>query len=677
VSIKKELMKVKLQLRYQILPGSDVEIQAKQLAEFCSAHNIEEVVMFYAAEEWNNGLLSGEDEEMWFQSIKTAKIVLDSAGIITSLNPWMTVLHTDRGRTFPKGSNFQPMVSPLGEESKACVSFACQEWQQSIAKQYERFSELGFRVVWVEDDFRFHNHTPLTWGGGFEQGVIDRFSKAVGQDITREILVQTVLKPGEPHPWRKILMEVWESLQLEVAQFLHDAVVRGSSGKSLLGLMSSAPPTHSAEGRNWKRLFGALEVDSKVVHRPHFAPYSDHPGIFLVYSCMMLDMQKNLRKKSYEVAAEIENFPYTSWIKSDTQTWAEMAFALFHGSDALFVNLFPFSGRPNHNPEIGVMLDRSLPALNWIAGRFSKEFETGGVGALWKENAQQYTRTQSGSSLSELEEADFSGPWNLLIPYGIPVSRNRGEVNALFGTLAWAFTDDELRSLLAGGLLLDGSSAEILLQRGFGEDIGLTTVKCYGREESLYSIEIVVDTESGVEKGHCSNANLSESMYALEPSAGAQVWTEIVTPGRESFGAGVVVYKNVLGGRVVTFAAPNPATLPRHFQRQTIMQNLIRFLYGEGVSVEVSGAPNLMPIYFEGKSAHVVLFNGSPDSTIPKVRINGIMLTPSMVNATLLKPLTEPITVDVEINTINEVTTISLCKLLPYMGFIVLSWEQG
>ncbi|HDS74230.1 MAG TPA: hypothetical protein ENN56_01685, partial [Firmicutes bacterium] len=150
-------MSVRYHLRYQIAPEHDVEKVTTELAAFCRKHEIEEVVLFYGAEMFNSGLLSSADEDRWFDTIRRSTEILHTAGIDYSLNPWMTVLHTDRGRSMPADRSFAPMVSPAGETATAVASFADPAWREYIAHQYGRFAGLGFRVVWVEDDYRYHN----------------------------------------------------------------------------------------------------------------------------------------------------------------------------------------------------------------------------------------------------------------------------------------------------------------------------------------------------------------------------------------------------------------------------------------------------------------------------------------------------------------------------------------
>lgn len=97
---------------------------------------------------------------------------------------------------------------------------------------YGLFAGLGFRVLWVEDDFRFHNHDPLDWGGGFEPLMLERLADLVGEPVTRDHVVAAVTAPGTPHPWRTLLQQVWRAAQLEVAEGLAHVVRERSGGSS-------------------------------------------------------------------------------------------------------------------------------------------------------------------------------------------------------------------------------------------------------------------------------------------------------------------------------------------------------------------------------------------------------------------------------------------------------------
>lgn len=659
-------------LRFQVVPDGQVAAKAASLLRFCKAHGVEEVVLFFAAEEWNNGLLSQGEEDTWFDTVRTAKALLDEGGIITSLNPWMTALHCDRGRAMPVGRSFAPIVSPIGEVSRACASFADPDWQRYLCNLYAHFAALGFRTIWVEDDFRYHNHGPLTWGGGFEQGVLDRFARKIGQAVSREEVVGNIVRPGEPHPWRALWMETWRELQLEVLAGLADAVRRVAPATTL-GAMTSLPSVHSAEGRDWTRFFGAFSIEGRVAHRPHFAPYGEVPGKAKDYSILMLDLQRALRPAACEVAPEIENFPFTNWQKSDAQTWCEMALATFFGSDALLLDLFPFSGNAAaQEPAIGKLLDRSRPALEWIAGRFPATLQTQGVGLPWWPDAQAHVRTRRGESLYEWDATSLL-PGRLLLPYGIAVTARKQTTNAVFGSLAWAIPHAEVEELLADGLLLDGDSAAILAQRGYGELLGVEVLGCAGREEDTYAMEQVVHAPSGVKLGWRMNANLLERMYRLSAMAGAREWTRILRADGTVFGAGMVAHQNALGGRVITLSAPNPGALPQSNQRQRIFQRAVAYAAPASPPTMVTGGAQLMPVHFrDTERNHVLVLNGSPDAARPVVHVPGSV--PLTVEGTVLSPMkpARPTTILVAA---KPGGWIARCRTeVPYLGYLVLEW---
>jgi len=660
-------------LRFQILPGRNVERDARILAAFCRAHGIEEVVLFYAAEEWNNGLLSRAEEDRWFETVRRAKRILEAAGLVCSLNPWATVLHGDYGRRFPRDRAFRPMVSPLGERSRACASFADPVWQKYIRDQYARFARLGFRVIWVEDDFRYHNHKPLTWGGGFEPEVLARFAAKVGRKVTRREVIANILRPGRPHHWRRLWLATWRELQLEAAEGLARAVSVNTPTRTKLGLMSSIPSTHSVEGRDWQRLFAALSIAGEVAHRPSIYGSDDYLGKEMGHAILMLGQQRSLRPAGCEVAPEIENYPFTNWAKSDSLTWAQMALCLFFGSDALLLDLFPFAANPaNREPGIGRMLDLSRPALEWIVRRFSPPLPTHGVGLPWRQDVAERVWTAEGKSLAELDVSSFPAG-QLLLRYGVPVCHEMREVNALFGPLAWAFDDTELRAMLSNGLMLDATAAEVLCRRGYGRDIGITFCGWLSRWEHNYALEEVLAGCHGAPVGHLLNINKSPRLAVLRPRSGASVWTRVITPERKTVGAGMVAFRNHRSGRVIVHALPDPArNASASYHRQALLHRAVRFLAKRHFDAPlVTGGPYLMPIQFAaGDRGVLVVFNGSPDAASPQVMIPR---PPARgVRAHLLRPLAAPRPVKMHGNRCRWTT--QSADVVPYLGYLVLEW---
>ncbi|MGF1424898.1 hypothetical protein [Kitasatospora sp. LaBMicrA B282] len=667
-------MPARYHLRFQLHPTPDAAERAAELAAFCREADVGEVVLLLGAEELHAGHPGGEWADRLYESAATAQKVLHEAGLTVSLNPWVTVGHADRGRTDRLG--FAPMVGPTGAVAAGQASFACPRWRAWLTAHYARYAGLGFRVLWLEDDFRYHNHAPLPWGGGFEPPMLARLAELAGQPLTREQVVAAVTAPGPPHPWRRLLRQVWRTAQLEVAEQLADAVATASDGRSRLGLMSSEPAVHAVEGRDWPALFAALGRAGEVSHRPHFARYTDAPGRELSFSVWQLEAQRALRPPGVRSEPEIENWPHTAWSKSDTQTWSELVAAQLSGADALFLNLHPMqSGRARHFPGIAELLRRARPALDLIAERQPGPPTTAGVGLPVLPDAAAQVRTRAAGDLADLA-VDATPAAELLLRYGIPVTAGPAPVQALFGQLARAVEDTELRRMLAGGLLVDGGAAQILTERGYGELLGVAVTELAGREQPTepgpYALERVLPAAhpGAPDEESWLSVNLQPALARLRPAAGAEVRTEIRTPDHRFWGAGRCQFRNALGGRVAVLAATAPEQLPCDDEGRRLLQAAVRFLEGAAPTLPlVTGGPHLIPQLFRTPDGHrLAIANGSADPARPQVTLP---TAPTAVRATLLAPLAAPAAARLGC----AGGTLRLEQDLPHRGWLLIDWQ--
>ncbi|WP_052434069.1 hypothetical protein [Streptacidiphilus melanogenes] len=666
-------MPARYHLRFQLHPGPDLHDRTTELVKFCGEAGVDEVVLLLGAEELYAGHPAGADEDLWFETAAAAARQLREAGLLVSLNPWVTAGHADRGRADRLG--FTPMVGPDGVVATAQASFACPRWRAWITSHYARFATLGFRVLWLEDDFRYHNHAPLTWGGGFEQPMLDRLSALVGEPVTHERAVAAVTAPGTPHPWRALLQQVWRTAQLEVAAQIAAAVAESSGGRSRLGLMSSELGVASVEGRDWPALFQALAIEGEAAHRPHFARYSDAPGRELSFSLWTLEVQRALRPRWASSEPEIENWPHTAWSKSDTQTWSELVAAQLAGSDAMFLNVHPMqSGQAQRFPDIAEMLRRSRPALDWIADRQPRELHTFGVGLPVRPEAAAHVRARVGGDLGELA-VDAGPAADLLLRYGVPVTAGPAPVRVLFGQLAWAFDDAEVREFLRGGTLLDGVAADILVRRGFGDLIGLASVGLVTREDHAaapgpYALERVAPTAGSDTAEVYLSVNNQPALARLTPVAEAEVWTRILTPRQEPWGVGRFVFRNAVGGRVAVLAATAPELLPFDDDGQRLLHATIRFLEADRPTLPlVSGGPHLLPHLLRTDDGwSLTVANGSADPARPRV---DLPRAPEGVTSFRLTPLAEP----EPATSTWDGRHLRAIEHLPYRGWLRVDWH--
>ncbi|MFC1433772.1 hypothetical protein ACEZDB_24275 [Streptacidiphilus sp. N1-3] len=689
-------MQARYHLRFQIHPTADAAADAAELARFCADAGVQEAVLLLNAEELYTGHSDKRELDRWFDATAVATEVLRGAGIEVSLNPWVTSGHADRGRSNPLG--FTPMVGSTGRTAASQASFACPRWREWIVGYYGRFAELEPRVLWLEDDFRYHNHAPLAWGG-FEQPMLDRLAALVARTdsgarapeapaadarakdaFTREAVLAAVTAPGPPHPWRALLQQVWRTAQLEVAELVAAEVAVRSEGRSRLGLMSSQLGVASVEGRDWSALFEALAVNGRTVHRPHFARYTDAPGRDLSFSVWMLEQQRALRPSWVTSEPEIENWPHTAWSKSDTQTWSELVSAQLAGSDALLLNLHPMqAGRAGRFPAVRDLLVRSRPALDWIAERLpsdaARDAPAEGVGLPFATDTAAQVRTGGDGDLDALA-VDPGPAADFLLRYGVPVTATGARsapVRAVFGQAAWSFGLDELRTMLADGLLLDGAAAAVLGERGLGELIGVRVSGIVRRDEQVdpgpYAVEQVL--ADGPAKGAVLSVNNQSAFARLEPAAGAVVWTQILTAGLEYWGAGRCGFTNALGGRVVVLAATAPDALPYDDDGQHLLHAAIRFLEGSRPRLPlVSGGPHLIPQLTRTQHGiRLAIANGSADPSSVRVDLPGPVTFP---RATVLSPLVPPRPV----TALTSAGCVEVPHELPHRGWLVLEYPD-
>jgi hypothetical protein len=60
------------------------------------------------------------------------------------------------------------MVDVYGTKSNAVACPLCPNFREYISNLFAYYArEIEPDTIWVEDDFRLHNHLPLEWGGCF------------------------------------------------------------------------------------------------------------------------------------------------------------------------------------------------------------------------------------------------------------------------------------------------------------------------------------------------------------------------------------------------------------------------------------------------------------------------------------------------------------------------------
>lgn len=584
----KTLPPFKIILRYGLDPFNGLKENLKQLEKFIQESTINEVMFLLMPEERSSGHPTEELSQPWVDAIRQAKKMFAKYGVETSLNPWTTTYHAGRGRHLHSGQNFRMMVGETGANNGMSPCPLCENWQKYLI-DYFVYLTKGIEPValWVEDDWRLHNHGgEMGYGGCFCEHCLDRFAKMVGEkSVTREQVVAAVTAPGEPHPWRAKWLELaWQALS-EPAQKLTDAL-KAAKPDMRIGLMSSIPDIQSIEKRDWNGLMDIFTADDdRYLIRPHMPPYTEEPPITTT-PCFSRQTIANLDRDA-DIYPELENSPRCGqYSGSHTYSAWEMYNAILYGSRGITINHFDNMGMNTYADRgFGKSIGKNRPLFDALMPLKLDDRKARGVKILFSPDIAQHKWTgdgasggakmytgedlskfqKKGGSLNELQASSVA--WSKIF-YVLGISHSftrsieaeKGAVFAVSDQTVRCYSDAEIKTLLSQNIILDLPSTEILVQRGFGKLIGVKNVSRTKLSESAYSMEEVETSFFGklpgdVKPRMCAQ-RCADPIGVLEYEPGVEVLSTVKGAEFDVKFPGSGLFTNKLGGTIYTCCYP-------------------------------------------------------------------------------------------------------------------------
>lgn len=539
-------------LRYTISPGFHEQERMDELLRFCKSAKVDDVMLFLNAGELNPGHPYKEEVAPFMELAARVKQALSQEGVTLSLNPWVSLLHGDNGRTLRPGQPFTTMVDPFGKKAECVACPLDENFATYLSDLYAYYASIDPFAVWVEDDFRLHNHAPLGWGGCFCEKHMERYSEMAGKTLTREEFVAGILQPGTPHPYRKIWLDAGRdamvALAARIGQAVHDV-----APKCRVGLMSSSSPVHCAEGRDWPALLGALAGPTAMVNRPHLPSYVETTTQQYLSDFNALTCQcRAFVPAEAELYPEFEAYPFTRFAKSRSFMQFQVETSALLGSRGITLSLHDVMGNGNlEGEECGAALGAIKPFLEKLSACNRSVDSQRGVTILSDPRASYKLHTAVGNQMEELYPNENVWAY-LLTAYSIAHKfscdpAQKGQVVAVSGQYFRNLTVPQIKSLFSENfVLLDGSAADVLCQLGLKHLIGIKSADWHKQDSGFQAYEQVCNgvLYAGIDEARISAqmaaGNYLNVCYGTMPS----IWSKLKTPMGGTAGAGFAVGEN-------------------------------------------------------------------------------------------------------------------------------------
>jgi hypothetical protein len=537
----------------------------EELIEFCKRTKTDAVQFFVnLRSNWYYMPDTLENTLEWACEMKKTAEAIRAEGISYQLNLQDLLGHQSGGMDMRKDYQWEFLVNQRGEVNPGCACPIGPKFREIMRQQLEAWANTKPDAIWIDDDFRLHNH------GLTDKGLdwycyctlhLQEFSKRMGRKFTREELLEAVLKPGEPSierlEWLDFLNETMNDTAGWISNTIHNI-----SPETRVAQMTSNADNHSVEGRNWGDFLSNLAGSNhKPMTRPTFGPYAEIDPLEYFEAYLRYDQMRVNTFMQYkgrvDFCPEIENSRYTRWAKSYAGTRFQLWLGQLLGCRGVTLALHDLEGSPlDEEPLYEEVLVHERPALDALASQVTGDFTARGVSLITDPLMARKIQISDCCDINDFLKPEHT--WDAsFVQMGVPVGFHssedalKQEVTALDGRTAWIPDHIQMKQLLSKGVLLDSKAAEVLIKRGYGEYIGVSAVnfRNYQTGSELFHAFIIDGVADKRMPIRLSAGNWAE----LTIKHGAVEATTLVVPSGECF-PGTVLFENSLGGRIATYA---------------------------------------------------------------------------------------------------------------------------
>ncbi len=488
-------------LRIQFPPNHYEDERIEEVVEYCVKYGFKNVMLFINAEEYCVGHMTKDEALPWLKTMKKAKRALTEKGISVSLNPWMELGHLDRCRPLKQGQNFMTQVDYDGNECEMVACPLCKNWKEYFLDFYKFIiKEIEPDTVWIEDDFRLHNHGDLKYGGCFCKLHMQKFNEKLNTNYSREEITDRLFRKTADLKVRRAWLDVNRECMVSLAQDVGKAVKELGLGTKV-GLMSSMHQKHALEGRDWHKIHEGFACGGEIIDRLHLPCYHEISGKTYYYEFNRIPFAcRALLPAKTVIYPELENGSFSSFTKDARFLQFQLESAIPLCILGMTYDIYDFVGNGIvHELKYGEAVKKITPYLNGVTKLNLKYSQLEGI-IIPIDEKTVYKRNCKVESFDDLSpDESWFGAYIASVGFATKVSDKKrfyNKIVALGCGNAYNFADNQLIDLFNNNfVVVDGGASRILIDRGLGWLIGAKGYKNFVGEHDVHSYEQIIDGE--------------------------------------------------------------------------------------------------------------------------------------------------------------------------------------
>ena len=567
------------------LPTWNYEQRIEEILRFCKETGTCNVMLFTDAQHivWNQ-LTMAEAEDEAANIARAMKRLTDEnirLGINSSYNMqqsrWDHRSHNDYDywATYSDG---------ISEYSAPCLLDP--KLDEYLRNFYTILAQAGPDYIYVDDDHRYQLQGQKNTWGCFCELHLRKFGEVTGATWTREVLSYALLNNQAV---RAQWIDFLGARLIKIAEIIRNTV-HAINPEIELGMMVPCVHTLPSMGHTIENMARAFSPNDRPLVRPCIGPYFDRDRRQIIPGLFYMEFTGHLLGDAAVYTPEIETTPFSRFSKSMTTVRFHITQCLLNRMNNPAISLCGYSGdSPYFEPAFVDLLTRSCGFFESVRANAPIRGSRKGIQLMWDFNAPKAS-TRVVDSVT-----DFYWPafvvHDILGNSGFPCTYDESPVKFLVGDTAYALPENRIKELLKSNLALDAIAAKALAERGFAGQIGCcpdNAIKEFGAEECI----------SEKYFGQYAGAYIPlkgvslKSVFNLNPADNAAEISRIVNHDRQKIAAGVILFENISGGKIVTLPysiGPLDSDL-RHYicyQRQFMFRQVFEWMNPESVPVFV------------------------------------------------------------------------------------------